>query len=106
MARRYNNRLLGSPYVGIDVEYFDRKALERQQRHDVARENYSKFAQEVANQQYLDPDARSVYLEQQKAGFDEVLTKHAGNLSAGYQDILGAIEKSKFNPYHNLNKRQ
>lgn len=108
MARgRYNN-LAVNPYENfqLDVQYFDRKALEKQQRHDVARENYSKFAQEVANQSYLDPEARKVYLEQQQADFDAVLAKNAGNLSAGYQDILGAIEKSKNNPYHNLNKRQ
>lgn len=106
MPQRYSNNILGNPYVGLDVEYFDRKALEKQQRHDVARENYSKFVQGVANQSYLDPDARNQYLEQQKQSFEEVLNKHAGNLSAGYQDILGAIEKSKLNPYHNLNKRQ
>lgn len=108
MARgRYNN-LAVNPYENfqLDVQYFDRKALERQQRHDVARENYSKFAQQAANDDFLDPEARKVYLEQQQSEFDNVLAKNAGNLSAGYQDILGAIEKSKNNPYHNLNKRQ
>lgn len=100
-----NNSLANNPYVGIDVDYFDRKALERQQRHDVARENYSKFVQDVANQSYLDPDARNEYLKMQQQNFDDVITKHSGNLSAGYQDILGAIEQSKLSPYHNLNKR-
>ena len=63
------------------------------------------FVQDVANQSYLDPDARNEYLKMQQQNFDEVLSKHAGNLSSGYQDILGAIEKSKLSPYHNLNKR-
>jgi hypothetical protein len=104
---RYNN-LAVNPYDNfqLDVQYFNRKALEKQQRHDVARENYSKFAQEVANQSYLDPEARKMYLEQQQQVFDDAINKNAGNLSAGYQDILSVIEKSKNNPYHNLNKRQ
>lgn len=100
-----NNSLAANPYVGIDVDYFDRKALEKQQKHDLARENYSKFAQDIANQSYLDPDSRNEYLKQQQQEFENVINKHSGNLSAGYQDILGAIEKSKFSPYHNLNKR-
>ncbi len=100
-----NNSLANNPYVGIDVDYFDRKALERQQRHDVGRENYSKFVQDVANQSYLDPDARNEYLKMQQQNFDDVITKHSGNLSSGYQDVLGAIEQSKLSPYHNLNKR-
>jgi hypothetical protein len=104
-GRRYSG-VFDNPYVGIDVDYFDRKALEKQQRHDKARANYSQFVQEVANQSYLDPDARQAYLNQQQTDFDAVLSKNAGNLSAGFQDILGAIEKSKLNPYHNLNRRQ
>jgi len=100
-----NNSLADNPYVGIDVDYFDKKALEKQQRHDVARENYSKFVQDVANQPFLDEDSRNQYLKEQQQNFDNVLTKYSGNLSAGYQDILGSIEQSRLSPYHNVNKR-
>ena len=106
-ASRYSN-LSVNPYSDyqINVGYFDRKALEKQQRHDVAAENYSKFAQSVADTKYLDQSARDAYLNEMNANFDEVLNKNAGNLSAGYQDVLKAIEKSKMSPYHNLNARQ
>lgn len=107
MPQRYrNSSLADNPYVGINVDYFDKKAMEKQQRHDVSRENYSKFVQDVANQPFLDADARDQYLKEQQKNFDEVISKYSGNLSSGYQDILGAIEKSKLSPYHNLNKRQ
>ncbi|MCP4255502.1 MAG: hypothetical protein GY775_19275 [Candidatus Scalindua sp.] len=106
MPRRRNNILANNPYVGIDIDFFEKKAMERQGRHDSARANYSKMVQDVANQSYLDPDARQQYLNQQQADFDAVLSKNSGNLSAGYQDVMGAIEKAKTNPYHNLNRRQ
>lgn len=105
-GRRFRSTLLDNPYERIDVGYFDRKALEKQQRHDAARVNYSKFAQEMASKEFLDSEARQAYMEQQNKYFEDVLKKHSGNLSSGYQDILGAVEKSKASPYHNLNKRQ
>lgn len=97
---------LSNPYTPLNVEYFDRKALEQQQRHDASRANLSQSIQEVANQPYLDQEARDAYLQEQQQLFDDVIAKNAGNLSRGAQDVLGAIETAKSNPYHNLNKRQ
>lgn len=108
MESRFRNNTLiqGNPYVGIDVGYFDEKAMQKQGRHDQARATYSQFAQTAADQAYLDQDAKDAYLKQQQETFDKVLEKHSGNLSAGFHDVLGAIETSKNSPYHNLNKRQ
>jgi hypothetical protein len=96
---------VGNPYVGINVDYFDKKALEKQQRHDSARVAWGEMVQKGAEEEFRDEKARELYNQEQQKMFDEVISKNAGNLSAGYQDVIGAIEKSRLNPYHNLNKR-
>lgn len=96
---------MGNPYVGINVDYFDKKALEQQQRHDNARVAWGEMVQKGAEEEFRDEKARELYNQEQQKMFDEVISKNAGNLSAGYQDVIGAIEKSRLNPYHNLNKR-
>jgi hypothetical protein len=96
---------LANPYKEIDVDYFDRKALEKQVRHDTAREDWSNMVQANAANAYIDPVARQKYIEQQQALFDETIKKNSGNLSKGYQDVLSSIEQAKLNPYHNLNQR-
>lgn len=95
-----------NPYVPIDVGYFDRKAMEKQQRHDLAREAWSEMVIENANQSYVDENARKNYLETQQQLFKDVVGKHSGNLSAGLHDIMGAMETAKSDPYLNLNAAQ
>lgn len=96
---------LANPYVGINVDYFDKKALQSQQRHDQARALWTEESQNIANQQFQDVEARQQFLKERDQMFRDVIDKNAGNLSKGYQDILGAVEQSSLHQYHNLNKR-
>lgn len=97
---------IGNAYIPPDVNFFDRKAMELQQRHDSAREAWSKSIQDISNNPYIDAQAKQQFLKEQNQMFQDVVQKHKGNLSAGYQDILGAIETVKSHPYHNLAARQ
>ena len=50
-----------NPYVGIDVGYFDRKALELQKRHDDARAAWSESVQTIAGTDFIDAGARAEF---------------------------------------------
>jgi len=102
----YRTRPLANPYVGIDVGYYDRKLMQSQQRHDAAREAWSKNTAAVASTAYHDQAARDQYLSEQDKLFKDVLAKNSGNLSAGLHDVMGALDTTRTNPYLNLNKVQ
>jgi len=93
-------------YVPIDVGYYDKKAMQSQQRFDIARSNYSKAMQEIANNPYIDSKSRNKYLEEVQGKFDEVITKNSGNLAAGAHDVMAAIEHAKLHPYQMAAKAQ
>jgi hypothetical protein len=97
---------LDNPYTGIDVDYFDKKALEKQLRHDTAHTNWSTMTQTIADNAYLDANAKNAFLSEQQSIFDNIISKNAGNLSKGYTDVLSGMEKVKSHPYHNLNLQQ
>jgi len=105
MPIRYVNPLPNPIQQGINVDYFDRKALERQQRHDKARAVWAQETKEIAAQDYQDQAAREQFLKEREAMFTDVVDRNAGNLSKGLHDVLGAVEKSSLHQYHNLNKR-
>ena len=102
----YRIRPLANPYVPINVGFYDKKALEKQQRQDAARQAWSKSIADTSSQQYYDEDARKKYLETQNKLFEDVIQKNSGNLSAGLPDFMTALDKANTNPYHNLNKTQ
>ncbi len=92
-------------YVGLNVDFIDRKLMQSQGRFDNARAAWSESVQTAAGQEFMDAAARDKFAEQQDALFSDVVKQHQGNLSAGFHDVMGAIEKAKMNPYHSLNKR-
>jgi Ca2+-binding EF-hand superfamily protein len=91
---------------GINVDYFDRKALERQARHDKARALWAEETKAIANQRFDDVAAREQFLKERDAMFNNVVDKNAGNLSKGLHDVVGAVEKAQLHQYHNLNKKK
>lgn len=105
MPIRYINPLPNPIQGGIDVGFFDRKALERQKRHDQARALFTEETKTIAQQKFLDPTAREQFLQERNQMFEDVVSANAGNLSRGFHDVLGAIEQSALHPYHNLSNR-
>ena len=105
MPIRYINPLPNPVQRGINVDFFDRKALERQSRHDQARALFTEDTKNIAQQKFLDPTARDQFLQERDQMFEDVVSANAGNLSRGFHDVLGAVEKSALHPYHNLSKR-
>jgi len=91
---------------GINVDYFDRKALERQTRHDKARALWAEETKAIANQRFDDVAAREQFLKERDAMFNDVVDRNAGNLSRGLHDVVGAVEKASLHQYHNLNKKK
>ena len=87
MPIRYTNPLPNPIQQGINVDYFDRKALERQQRHDQARALFTEDTKLIAQQKFLDPTARSQFLQEREQMFEDVVAANAGNLSRGFHDV-------------------
>jgi len=89
----------------LNIDYFDRKALENQKRRDAAVTEWQKDATAIANNPFLDQAAREQFLKEREAMFEDAVVKNSGNLSKGYADVIEAVNQSKLHPYHNLSKR-
>jgi len=103
MPIQYINPLV-SPYVPLDVDFYDRKALEKQGRQDAANEAFYKQRMAGLNQVSYSEAAKQKYMQESDALYNQVIDKYSGNLSAGYADVLKAIQQDAASPYHSLTK--
>lgn len=103
MPIQYINPLQSS-YVGLDTEYFDRKALEDQKRHDAALQMMFERKKQIGEMETYSPDLMQYAQQQDQQRYDEVIDKHYGALAYGTSDVLGALEDSYQNQAYNVNK--
>ncbi len=93
-----------SMFVPYDMGVIQKSLADKQQRNDAAVQGFGAQMAKLNEVETADPQHYNAVMQNLRQGFDQIYTKHNGDLSAGYNDAINFIQQSRSDPFWKLNE--